>query len=141
MLSTIFAADPSPTPSDIGTVIVSFAFILLVVERILSLVRFFWPGQYGMSMAGKVNGDYATKTDMSRLEKQIAELTTDYKDLLKSTFDRYDGFNKTVADLRVGQESLRREIHDEVSKLGVLLVEKIEFATKVAADSHKQMRE
>lgn len=134
MIHTIFAADPTPT--ELGTVVISLAFILLMLERIASLIRFFWPNQMPGG-AGKPNGDYATKSDISRLEKQLGDLTTDYKDLLKSTFDRYDGFNKTVADLRVGQEELRREIHDEVSKLGVILVAKIEAATRAAIESYK----
>lgn len=133
MIHTIFAADPSP--AELGTVIIALAFILLMLERIASLIRFFWPNQ--LMGAGKPNGDYATRSDISRLEKQIGDLTTDYKDLLKSTFSRYDEFGKTVADLRVGQEGLRREIHDEVSKLGVILVAKIELATKAAIESHK----
>jgi hypothetical protein len=139
MIYTIFAADPSP--ADLGTAIISFAFILLIVERIASLVRFFWPHQpVAQAVAVKPNGDYATRADISRLEKQLGDLTTDYKDLLKSTFDRYDGFNKTVADLRVGQEELRREIHDEVSKLGIILVAKIDAATKAAIESHQHAR-
>lgn len=138
MNSIIFAADP--TPSEIGTVLLSLAFILLVVERVAALTRFFWPSRDREIVIPAVpakNGDYATKTDILRLEKQMADLTTDYKDLLKSSFDRYDGFNKTIADLRVGQEALRREIHDEFHKIVDTLVTHIKIAEKNATESHK----
>lgn len=127
----IFAVtEPSLTPSELGTTLIGIAFILLVVERVTSLARFFWP-------AAVKNGDYATKSDISRLEKQIGELTNDYRKLLESSFARYEEFNKTIADIRIGQETLRGDI----SRVAVMISSKIDTATRIATESHKHTNE
>lgn len=120
---------PAPTATDIGSLVIGIAFILLVIERIASLVRLFWPHK-------QVNGDYATTADIIRLEERLGILTNDYKELVKTAFDHYDIFNKTIADLRVGQEVLRREIGQEVVKATESVLMRIDRAEKVAADSH-----
>lgn len=138
MLYLPLAAVEQPTPSEIGSTLLSIAFILLILERAGAVVRFFWPNQ----QRGEKNiGNYATKDDIGRLELQIAGLTSDYKDLLKTSFDRYDSFNKIIADVRVGQEVLRHEISSEVNRLVDVLIKKIDVAEKHAVNSHKQSGE
>jgi len=131
-------ADFVPSPSDLGSLMIGLVFILLFFERLTSAVRFFWPAKHvenGNNTA--IKNDYATKADIVRLEGRIGELTKDYKDLLKSSFDRYEAFTQMVANLRVGQEALHRELCDEMAKAIAIISDKIDRAENRAMNGHK----
>jgi hypothetical protein len=125
----LFAQEPLPTvtPHEIGSVLMAVAIILLVVERLKAL---FWPLHAPRSPIPR-NEEYVkraeldetkiklenfvTRLELQRLEQQMINLAQDHKDLSKSTTAKYDEMCKSISDLRVTVEQVRREIHVETN--------------------------
>jgi hypothetical protein len=122
-LGLLFAQEfyPPITLSDIGMVVMALALILLVVERVKSL---FWPfTSRNEEYVRRVELDelktklenFVTRLELQRLEQQLINLGQDHKELAKATNAKYDDMCKSLTDLRVTIEQVRREIHVETN--------------------------
>lgn len=56
---------------------------------------------------------FVTRLELQRLESQILVLVNDHKDLVKWTATKYDDMSRSISDLRVSIEQVRREIRVE----------------------------
>lgn len=155
----IFAEVPAPQAGELGSWLLSLAIILVIVDSAVSVVKAIWfpsraldssnlasktevviLNQNVLMMKEQIAG-CMTRVDLTRLETQMMQIVENHKDLAKHTFNYRDKVTESIADLRVAQETIRREIRDETMKLGAMLVAKIETASKTATESHKQHRE
>lgn len=129
----LFAQEQVPTLSfsDIGMVVMAVMVILLFVERVKSL---FWPSMPRSEeyvkraefeeLKNKLD-NFVTRLELQRLEQQMINLAQDHKELAKSTTAKYDDMCKSLTDLRVTIEQVRREIHIEVSGVADKIVNRI----------------
>jgi hypothetical protein len=126
-LGVLFAQEPSVSAHEIGTAVLSMAVVMLLFERAKAL---FWPTaaprvpipraeEYVKraeleEIKAKLD-NFVTRLELQRLEQQMINLGQDHKDLAKSTTIKYDEMCKSIDDLRVTVEQVRREIHVETN--------------------------
>jgi len=119
----LFAQEPYPviTVGEIGTWVMGLALILLILDRAKSL---FWPSKpiaeeyirrAELEEIKNKLENFVTRLELQRLEQQIINLGNDHKDLAKSTQLKYDDMCKSINELRVSIEQVRREVHVEIN--------------------------
>lgn len=119
----LFAQESYPVVpvGEIGTWVMGLALFLLILDRIKSL---FWPNKtLGEEYVRRAEleeiknklENFVTRLELQRLEQQIINLGNDHKDLAKSTQTKYDDMCKSINELRVSIEQVRREVHIEIN--------------------------
>jgi hypothetical protein len=134
----LFAQEPTITTHEIGSVVLALMVVALFIERIKAL---FWshPSTPKLpiprleeyikraeldELKAKLD-NFVTRLEMQRLEQQLINLSNDHKDLAKTTAQKNDEMCKSINDIRVSIEQVRREIHVETNAAADRIINRI----------------
>ena len=117
--------------TDVGMVVTALATILLVIDRVKTI---FWPTkpmQEEYVRKGELDElktkmeSFVTRLELQRLEAQINTLSQDQKDLGKTTTAKYEDMCKSIGEVRLTIEQVRREVHIEVNQAADKIIGRI----------------
>jgi hypothetical protein len=130
-----FADIPNPSVTEIGTVILCLAVILVIVERCIVVFKHLVGKDMGVTHTDLSNirrglADCVTRGELHRLEQWLTALTTDHKKMIEYQHIQYSEMNKLVSDLRVGIERMHREMKDEVHTMFLQIMSRMDNKDK-----------
>ena len=127
---------------DVGIVITALATILLLIERVKAI---FWPektlqeefvrhaelDKFKAEQAVTFNElkarmeTFVTRLELQRLEAQLTLLSSDQKDQAKASALKYDDLCKSISEVRITIEQVRREIRVETDSVADKVVSRL----------------
>jgi hypothetical protein len=123
---------PSPQSAELGSLVLGIAILLIIVEQVKSIFFPSKPSSEELVKRVELNelkaqlANYVTRVELQRIEQQIANMMTEYKELSRSTASRSDELNKSIIDLRLNQEAMRREFTTEINEASTTILDKID---------------
>jgi small-conductance mechanosensitive channel len=127
----LVAQTPNPPVNELGLFVLCGVVALIAGEKLKNI---FWPArargeeyvkQAEFAEMRATLSNYVTRLELQRPEQQIVSLSADYKELSRSMQERYETMNRNLQDVRLSVEAVRREIHEEFSKLADKLLDRI----------------
>ena len=144
-MSILFALNdvPDPNASDLGKLMLGLGMVFLIVKAVVDvLFKFLPPRQPAAEVATKASvealalaqAQFETKANAQlaseRIDRQLTQMTADYKELAKYVNARYEDLNHQNNEIRISLETFRREtvelVHQAISEIGKKIDDKLE---------------